>query len=202
MGETEKWVQDIFVFAVILFAVFLAAKYILRVSWPFAVVSSWSMMPDLRVGDFVVLTGAGSCPHVGDIIVYVASPPFPPGEWIIHRVIAVGPGCSLATKGDNSITNPISDQQYGEPPVTPGDIIGKAMLVVPYIGVFPLIVRPQSAAGVGLWLMRLGIFLMLIAAYYAAFKWLNAASNAASSVAGIDSKSVPRSPRASARRPS
>ncbi|MGC9169916.1 MAG: signal peptidase I [Thermoproteus sp.] len=172
MGEAEKWIQDVFVFAAILFVVFFVAKYVLHVSWPFAVVSSWSMMPDLRVGDFVVLTGAGSCPNIGDVVVYVASLPFPPGEWIIHRVIAVGPGCSLATKGDNSITNPISDQQYGEPPVTPDNIVGKAALVVPYIGVFPLIVRPQSAAGSGLWLMRLGVFLMLIAAYYAAFKRL------------------------------
>ncbi len=166
----ERWILDVFSFAVILFVVFFAAKYVLHVSWPFAVVSSWSMMPDLRVGDFVILSNTKSCPQVGDIVVYIASLPFPPGEWVIHRVIAVGPGCSLITKGDNAITNPISDQQYGEPPVTRDNIIGEVALIVPYVGVFPLIVRPQSAAGVGLWLLRLSVFLALIAAYYVAFK--------------------------------
>lgn len=166
----ERWVLDVFSFAVILFAVFFVAKYVLHVSWPFAVVSSWSMMPDLRVGDFVVLSNSQSCPRVGAVVVYVASPPFPPGEWVIHRVIAVGPDCSLTTKGDNAITNPISDQQYGESPVTPRNIIGEAVLIVPYVGVFPLIVRPQSIAGVGLWLFRFFVFIAVVAAYYVAFK--------------------------------
>ncbi len=170
MSEGERWILDIFIFAVIIFVVFFLAKYVLHVSWPFAVVSSWSMMPDLRVGDFVLLTGVSGCPKVGDIIVYVASSPFPPGEWVIHRVISIGPGCSVFTKGDNAFTNPISDQQYGEPPVTSENIVGEAVLIVPYVGVFPLIVRPQSIAGTGLWVMRFSVFLILIAAYYIAFR--------------------------------
>ncbi|MEL9990901.1 MAG: signal peptidase I [Thermoproteus sp.] len=171
MSETSKWATDLLAFAVIVFLIFFASKYVLHVSWPFAVVSSWSMMPDLRVGDFVLLVGATSCSqiNVGDVIVYIASAPFPPGEWIIHRVIAKTQ-CQFTTKGDNSLTNPISDQQYGEPPVTLGDVVGKLGLVIPYIGVFPLIVRPQSAFGAGMWLLRLVIFVALVAAYYIAFK--------------------------------
>nr|KJR73319.1 MAG: peptidase S26 [Thermoproteus sp. AZ2] len=167
----EEWSKDLLYLAVVVFAVFFAARYILHVAWPFAVVSSWSMLPTLRVGDFVVLSGISSCNalEVGDIIVYIALPPFPPGEWIIHRVASIAPGCEITTKGDN---NPISDQVYGEPPVTLDRVIGKVVFIVPYVGIFPLVVRPQSSspAGLDLWAMRLAIFAAAIAAYYAAFR--------------------------------
>ncbi|MBP1449999.1 MAG: signal peptidase I, partial [Thermoproteus sp.] len=157
-----KWEYDLLALAVAVFAIFFAARYILHVSWPFAVVSSWSMLPTLRVGDFVLLAGVRSCSslQLGDIIVYVAEPPVPPGEWIIHRVISVSPACQVVTKGDN---NPISDQQFGEPPVALGDIVGEAFFVIPYVGVFPLIVRPQSfgGAGIDLWASRLLLFSIL-----------------------------------------
>lgn len=167
----DRWTTDLLVFAVLIFLIFLVARYVIHVSWPFAVVSSWSMLPTLRVGDFVILTGVQTCSqiHVGDIVVYIASLPFPPGEWIIHRVIAVDPGCQITTKGDNMLTNPISDQAYGEPPVTLNNLVGEVVVTIPYIGVFPLLVRPQSSAGVGLWLVRFIFFAILVGAYYVVF---------------------------------
>ena len=139
------------------------------VAWPIAVVSSYSMEPTLRVGDFVLLGGA-SCGSVspGDVVVYVARNPMWAGSWIIHRVYAKEGGCGLVTKGDN---NNLPDQAVGEPLVS-NNIVGRVALTVPYVGVFPLIVRPQGvgAEAMAAWLGRLALFLGGVYGFYWFFK--------------------------------
>jgi len=164
------WVWDLvwFVGFVVVLVVYGALAH---VSWPIAVVSSYSMEPTMRVGDFIVLTGA-SCQsvNVGDIVVYVARNPMWYGSWIIHRVYQKEGNCGLITWGDN---NPIADQAkgVGEPPVS-SNIVGKVLFTVPYVGVFPLVARPQGvgAEAMAAWFGRIAVFGALVYLFYLYFK--------------------------------
>ncbi|WP_053240517.1 signal peptidase I [Pyrobaculum islandicum] len=164
------WVRE-FLWLVAIVVALVVYSVVAGVAWPIAVVSSYSMEPTLRVGDFIFLVGA-SCQSVspGDVVVYVARNPLWVGSWIIHRVyqkVDRG-GCGLITWGDN---NPAPDQAAGEPPVT-NNIIGKVLFTVPYVGVFPLVVRPQGVGGeaVAAWLGRLALFSVATYLFYLYFK--------------------------------
>ncbi|MCU7786962.1 signal peptidase I [Pyrobaculum sp. 3827-6] len=167
----KGWVKDLLWFVGIVVAL-LVYSVATGVTWPIAVVSSYSMEPTLRVGDFVFLAGA-TCTSVepGDIVVYVARNPMWHGSWIIHRVyqkVDVG-GCGLVTWGDN---NNFPDQAAaGEPPVST-NIIGRVAVVVPYVGLFPLVVRPQGVGGAAMatWIGRLLVFGAATYAFYYYFK--------------------------------
>lgn len=167
----KGWVKDLLWFVAIVIAL-VAYSAASGVAWPIAVVSSYSMEPTMRVGDFVLLSGA-SCASVtpGDVVVYVAKNPSWYGSWIIHRVYEkqqTGGNCALVTWGDN---NNLPDQAVGEPPVSK-NIVGKVALTVPYIGVFPLVVRPQGVGNEALaaWIGRLVIFGAAVYAFYYYFK--------------------------------
>jgi len=165
----KSWVKDIIWFIAIVAALVTYGAWT-GVAWPIAVVSSYSMEPTLRVGDFILLTGA-ACQTVqpGEIVVYVARNPMWHGSWIIHRVHQkTERSCGLITWGDN---NPVPDQAVGEPPVA-NNIVGKVALTVPYIGVFPLVVRPQGvgAEAIATWMGRLAIFAAATYAFYHYFK--------------------------------
>ncbi len=163
----SSWVKDLVLLVAIL-AALVAYSLATGVSWPIAVVSSYSMEPTLRVGDFVFLTAA-SCSSVqpGDVVVYVARHLMWHGSWIIHRVYKTE-GCSIFTWGDN---NPSPDQAVGEPPVV-NNLVGEVALIMPYVGVFPLLVRPQSVGtyAVGLWFLRIAIFAAVVYGFYYYFK--------------------------------
>jgi signal peptidase len=154
-----------------LVAIIVAYGALAGVPWPIAVVSSYSMEPTMRVGDFIVLAGA-SCQsvNVGDVVVYVARNPTWHGSWIIHRVHQKEGNCELITWGDN---NPMPDQakSVGEPPVS-DNLVGKVLFTVPYVGVFPLIARPQGvgAEAMAAWLGRIAAFSAMVYLFYQYFK--------------------------------
>jgi signal peptidase len=162
------WVWDL-VWFVGLVVVLVVYGALAGVQWPIAVVSSYSMEPTMRVGDFIVLTGA-SCQSVdvGDVVVYVARNPMWHGSWIIHRVHQKEGNCELMTWGDN---NPMPDQLAGEPPVS-SNIVGKVLFTVPYVGVFPLVARPQGvgAEAMAAWLGRIAVFGAMVYLFYQYFK--------------------------------
>ncbi len=161
---TRELVNTVIIVAVVFVVSSLAAGV-----WPpWAVVSSFSMEPVLKLGDIVVLFRHGlSCTDlVGDIIVYRS---VTLGGDVVHRVVNEMPKCMLVTKGDN---NPIPDQYHAEPPVEMDRVLGKVVLSVNYIGVLALMVRPQSAGWIGtsMWITRLLIMIVLVIGLYAAFK--------------------------------
>jgi len=121
-----------------LFVFFLALLGYLLVTYT-RKVDGVSMRPTLEQGDLVIIENVpiGSI-HVGDIIVYdgVCSrvyyglSPSP----VIHRVVnATAEG--LITRGDNALTNPLTDQQAGiaSGPIIADCIEGKVVFVVPYV---------------------------------------------------------------------
>lgn len=103
-----------------------------------------SMLPTLEGGDLVIIQGVPiSDVHVGDIIVYngICSAS---GESVIHRVVAVQSD-GLITKGDN---NPLPDQnpfaRIAISPITADCLVGKVVLVVPYVELIAYYIDQQQ----------------------------------------------------------
>ena len=103
----------------------------LRTDIPLAVVSSWSMEPTLHIADIIVVYGGSNEYAIGDVIVYTKYG----RKLIVHRVVEIeGPKGPFITKGDANIAHDI-------PPVKLSQVKGKVVLVVPYLGVFKLMVE-------------------------------------------------------------
>lgn len=108
-------------------------KVILLTEIPLAVVSSWSMIPSLQVGDMIVTTGIRSSSDLetGKVIVYKRSSS---GEPTVHRIIKIyeknGNVYKVVTKGD---ANLIPDY-----PVSINHVKGIVVLDVPYLGILKL----------------------------------------------------------------
>lgn len=127
---------------------------ILGTTFPVVTVSSTSMVPNLNVGDLVVVKGGASY-ELGDIIIFRGWEQKP----IIHRVVAkyensavtkregweeltthdieqkaaaIGASVAYITRGD---ANPSCDQcGGGRPAIRQEDVHGRALLRVPYLG--------------------------------------------------------------------
>jgi len=97
-------------------------------SSPLVVVESESMIPNLNVGDLLVLQAyAPEDIIVGTIIVYIASWHDKP---IVHRVVErqlVGSEYHYFTKGDNNTERDYGYRLYE-------DIVGVVVFVIPYLG--------------------------------------------------------------------
>lgn len=98
---------------------------------PLAVVSSWSMDPVLHVGDIVVVFKTDSY-SAGDIALYRNYQ----GTIIIHRVINETLAGSYIMKGDANAHEDIYRPR-------PEDMLGKAVVVIPYVGVYRLLLPVQ-----------------------------------------------------------
>ncbi len=80
-------------------------------------VTGWSMRPILREGDYLVVRPLEGPPRVGEVVVYSRA-----GHLWAHRLLARSPsGGFMLTKGDA--------RGRPDPPVTPGELIGRAVAV-------------------------------------------------------------------------
>ena len=130
-NQRSELVKTVFVILIIIgatvgaFGVFTIA---MGTSSPLVVVESESMIPNLHIGDLLVLQAhAPEDIIVGDIIVYNA-------DWhnkpIVHRIVErqyVGTEYRYFTQGDN---NSIRDPGYR----VYEDIVGVVIIAIPYIG--------------------------------------------------------------------
>ena len=96
--------------------------------------SDFKMRNGFAKGDIIVL-GSTKNVKVGDIIVFQTGKPDP----IIHRVVAIWEEDGkrfYGTKGDNWRTNsqPIRNPVIDETRITEQQLIGKAILKIPYLG--------------------------------------------------------------------
>ncbi|MEM0092989.1 MAG: signal peptidase I [Thermofilum sp.] len=143
MGHGEKRLRtksepssDILPFIATLAILLLAAIVLapLMKRWnivPLAVVSSWSMEPTLHVGDIVVVVKKDKY-LPGDIALYRSQQ----GTIIIHRVLGETLAGSYVMKGD---ANAYEDSYQPKPE----EMVGKAAVVVPYVGAFRLLLPIQ-----------------------------------------------------------
>jgi signal peptidase I len=129
-------------YAVLVLLVVIGAAFLLnsRVGGieVFDVYPTGSMTPTLDIGDLVVVHSVSyDSLQVGDVIVY--QPPIPGGgcqaEDIVHRIVNITSE-GLITQGDNraSNSNPIPDEPYEWPPVTPECVVGMVAVALPFLG--------------------------------------------------------------------
>jgi signal peptidase len=129
--QQSELMKTVFVIIIIIGATlgaFGAFTIAMGTSSPLVVVESESMIPNLHIGDLLVLQAhSPEDINVGDIIVYNA-------DWwskpIVHRVVErqyVDSEYRYFTQGDN---NSIRDPGYR----VYGDIVGVVILAIPYIG--------------------------------------------------------------------
>ena len=109
------------------FGVNQGMAFALQTDMPVVAVESNSMVPTFYKGDLLVLQGVP--PEqllVGDIIVFV-----PEGRTIpiVHRIIDKNPDGSFQTKGDAN-----SQQLPFEKRITPDQIHGKEIAIIPFLG--------------------------------------------------------------------
>lgn len=83
-----------------------------------AFATSGSMTPAIAVGDAFLVNPLDRVPDVGEVVVY--APAAAPEALAVHRVVA-GTSAGFVTRGD---ANAVTDQDAGEPLVTPDRIRG------------------------------------------------------------------------------
>jgi signal peptidase I len=130
--------------------IFLGVRFVFGEPNPFYVVASGSMIPNLNINDFVIVSH--NIPFgnlkVGDIIVfrtYYPNPDTGQQEIIVHRVaqIVTDPDNGqriIRTKGDS---NPGSIPQL-DYPIFQQNYIGKVVYVIPQLGVITDALRPPT----------------------------------------------------------
>ena len=141
------------ILAAVLFEAYLSSALLLGTFTPLMVVPSASMAPTLNVGDLILVRGVDAAAiRQGDIIVFNVPAPYDrytPSP-IVHRVVEVcvvnGEVC-FRTKGDN---NPSIDAWT----VPAGNVIGKCVGRVPYVGLPILYLRtPYGLAALAAFIM-------------------------------------------------
>lgn len=136
--EFKETAQYIVIGLVLAYGINIGLGYALDADKPVMAVVSSSMEPTFYKGDLVVVKGIE--PEkitIGEVIVY--HNPFR-GVPVVHRVVGIKKINSeiyFYTKGDNNVTNQLSDQESGiAPPVRKEWVKGRVVLVVPKLGWF------------------------------------------------------------------
>ncbi|MEQ9714384.1 MAG: signal peptidase I [Candidatus Asgardarchaeum sp.] len=114
---------------------------LLNTSYPIVVVSSQSMVPNLNVGDILILKGVDPSEiHVGDIIVFRATWLPARSPLVVHRVVEIeiiNNHYYFYTKGDNNL--------LPDPEPTPDmNVVGVVVFVIPKIGTITLFLQSSG----------------------------------------------------------
>ncbi len=112
--------------AAIAVAIYVFLGILFGTRMPIIDVMSTSMEPNINRGDLVVLMNANDI-KIGDVIIFdTPNEPMP----VIHRVIKINSDGSYQTLGDNNH----GQQHEWEKQIEKSQIIGKSILVIPYLG--------------------------------------------------------------------
>src|SRR3989344_2809801 len=134
MSKTLSILKDfilyVVILATILFGVPRFLSWYLETPYPIAAITSGSMWPELREGDFIFIQGniEKSELGIGDVIVYRNKDG---STFTIHRIVALGDD-TLTTKGDANF-DPDSPIEYEQVVGRTFNIFGKP-LNIPYLG--------------------------------------------------------------------
>ena len=109
------WILYIAILVGLVYGIPKGLAFVLKTEHPMATITSGSMWPSLKKGDFVLIKGINSKEEikVGDIVVYKN-----PKGFTIHRIIQMDED-TFVTKGDANNTN--------DPPIKYEEIIGKPL---------------------------------------------------------------------------
>ena len=146
-AETRRTLMSVSIAGVVIVSAFAGSQYLLSSSFRLSAIATGSMQPTLGIGTLVVVQSISSPAtiRVGDIIEY-NNPVL--GAHIVHRVIDVTnakSGILYTTKGDyNTVADPA--------PVALGQVVGRVVFAVPYIG-YTVLSPPLAVALVVLLLL-------------------------------------------------
>ncbi len=139
-NEYFQTIVTIVLIVLIVFGFWFGSQWVLNTSYPALDVASTSMLPTLNVGDLIIVQGVpASQIHAnyttGDVIVFKSIGD--PNRRIVHRAVeaTVDPETGqylITTRGDN---NPSNDPY----PVPQGNLIGRVVGKVPFLGNFALL---------------------------------------------------------------
>lgn len=147
----------IVVIAAALIISFGIIRYAFGVNNPFYVVSSGSMIPNLNVGDYIIIKHGGGSSNsindnsfnklkIGDIIVFKTPGVSAEGEHkvIVHRVAQIIN--SDSTNGERIIRTKGDDNPYSIPyldyPIKEENYIGKVIYTIPKVGLITRAIAP------------------------------------------------------------
>lgn len=134
----------------LLAAVFAGCAYV-TVFTNHAYVTTPSMYPTIPPGSLVFIHREPSY-HVGDVIEFRGN-----GLHFMHRIIRINKQGDITTKGDN----PENVPDVFSPPTTKADVIGKAVLWIPYVG-FPEMILHHPGYGLAWLRTELGLIGRLV----------------------------------------
>ncbi|KAG2480122.1 MAG: Peptidase S26B, signal peptidase [Nitrosopumilales archaeon] len=140
-SSKHAWIKDIVIVGVGVLTIWIGLQVVFGTENPFYVVSSGSMVPQLKVFDVLVVQGNDPFESVvvDDIIVF--NRPAGNDRVIVHRVVELFENeepYSIRTKGDaNPASIPGTDF-----PITEEEYIGKVAYVIPQIGYVTRILTP------------------------------------------------------------
>jgi len=124
----------------------------LQTDLPIVAVESNSMIPVFSQGDILLLQGQASY-SVGDVIVFSPSPQATP---VVHRIVEINPDGTYQTKGDAN-----NSQLPFEKKISEGQIHGKVILIVPYLGWIKIAISEYVLPNI-IWLAGAAIFLYIL----------------------------------------
>jgi signal peptidase len=112
---------------ILAFGINQGLAFALSTDMPIVAVESNSMVPTFQKGDILILQGIQPDQlKIGDIIVFSSPQHSTP---IVHRIIKINPDKTFQTKGDAN-----TGQLPFEKHITPSQIHGKKILIIPYLG--------------------------------------------------------------------
>jgi signal peptidase len=131
-GETTETFLYIFLGIFLAFAINLVLGQALSTDMPVVAVESPSMVPTFHKGDILIIQGVRDPEdyidllEIGDVIVFSVEGRDVP---IVHRINGINPDGSFQTKGDAN-----KEQHSFEKHIDPGQIHGKVISIIPYLG--------------------------------------------------------------------
>lgn len=136
--EIIFWVFYIAILVGLVYSIPKGLAYVLKTEYPMASITSGSMWPALKKGDFILIKGVQSQNEikVGDIVVYKN-----PKGFTIHRIVDIK-NDMVTTRGD---ANNVDDT-----PINFADIIGKPLyfrnkpLRIPLLGMISVYLKKDK----------------------------------------------------------
>jgi signal peptidase len=137
MGKRFAWsnssIMSVIVGVLLAFSINQGLALALATPMPVVAVESNSMVPTFQRGDILILQGVpADSLHIGDVIVF--SPQGQPTP-VVHRIIATNADGTLQTQGDAN-----AGQLEFERHISPQQIEGKVIMIVPYLGWVKLVI--------------------------------------------------------------
>ncbi len=147
-------VKNIFEYSMLIFTLTLMITYI--IGYRPLVVISGSMTPSIRIGDIVIVDTRDKDPDINDTMVFLAE-----GKVIVHRVVYK----YVKNSKEYYITKGDANKEIDPWVISRREIIGKTVLVIPYVGKPTLVMREVLGEPIRYSSIAISLLLVLLIIY-------------------------------------